>query len=83
MIATVNTKERRYYRRESKRIDGDPEKGGYIWPIVEGVKSLKFEYWDETKEIGTNRGKSWNSHENENEPLLPSRVRIIMELANR
>ena len=71
------------YRRESKRIDGDPEKGGYIWPIVEGVTSLKFEYWDETKEIGDDAWqRSWNSHENENEPLLPSRVRIIMELSN-
>jgi general secretion pathway protein J len=69
------------YRRESRRLDGKPDKGGFIWPIVEGVKTLRFEYWDDTKEIGDDAWqRDWDSHENEAEPLLPSRIRITLEL---
>jgi general secretion pathway protein J len=69
------------YRRESRRLDNKPDKGGYVWPIVEGVKSLKFEFWDDLKEIGGDAWeRDWDSHENELEPLLPSRIRITLEL---
>ena len=72
------------FRRESKRVDGKPDEGGFVWPVVEGIKDLKFEYWDDTKEIGDDAWQnSWNSHENENEPLLPSRVRITLELERK
>ena len=69
------------YRRESRWIDNQPDKGGYVWPVVEGVKSLKLEYWDDEKEIGDDAWqRTWDSHENELEPLLPARVRITLEL---
>ena len=69
------------YRRESRRLDNKPDKGGFIWPVVEGVKTLKFEYWDDEKEIGDDAWqRDWDSHENELEPLLPARVRITLEL---
>jgi general secretion pathway protein J len=69
------------YRRESKRLDGDPEKGGFIWPVLEGVKRLELEYWDDEKEIGDDAWQSdWDSHEDQNSPLLPARVRITIEL---
>ena len=69
------------FRRESKRIDDRPDKGGHIWPVVDGVKTFKIEYWDDSKEIGDDAWeRSWDSHENELEPLLPARVRITLEL---
>ena len=72
------------FRRESKRLDSDPERGGYIWPVLEGVKLIEFEYWDDDKEIGDESWQSsWNSHEDQNEPLLPARVRITIELETK
>lgn len=72
---------RTLFRRESRWIDDTPDKGGFIWPVVDGVKSLKFEYWDDEKEIGNDAWqRTWDSHEDENEPLLPKRVRITLEL---
>ena len=34
------------YRRESTRLDDDPEKGGYIYPVLNGVKTFELAYWD-------------------------------------
>ena len=69
------------FRRESRRLDNKPDKGGFIWTVVEGVKELKFEYWDDAKEVGGDAWqRDWDSHENELEPLLPSRIRITLEL---
>ena len=69
------------YRRESTRLDDDPEKGGYIYPVLRGVKTFELAYWDDAKEIGSDAWqRDWNSHENELEPLLPARVRITIEL---
>lgn len=68
------------YRRESKRIDDDPEKGGQVWPVLDGVKELKFEYWDDAKEIGDNAWESdWDSNDNQ---TLPARVRITLVLVS-
>lgn len=70
------------FRRESKRIDDDPERGGSIWPVVDGVLDFKLEYWDSDKEIGDDAWQNnWDSHENAESPVLPSRVRITLELA--
>ena len=69
------------YRRESTRLDDDPEKGGYIYPVLDGVKTFELEYWDDEKEIGSDAWQSdWDSHESEAEPLLPARIRITLEL---
>ena len=66
------------FRRESRRIDDRPERGGSIWPVVDGVKSFKLEYWDDSKEIGDDAWqRSWDSDDNK---LLPARVRITLEL---
>ena len=68
------------FRRESRRVDARPERGGHIWPVVDGVKELKFEYWDASSEIGDDAWRrSWDT-EGENEDLLPSRVRITLVL---
>jgi type II secretion system protein J len=66
------------YRRESKRLDSKPERGGATWPVVEGVKEFKLEYWDDSKEIGDDAWqRDWDSDDNE---LLPRRVRITLVL---
>ena len=66
------------FRRESRRVDDRPEKGGSIWPVVDGVKTFKLEYWDDSKEIGDNAWqRSWDSDDNQ---LLPARVRVTLEL---
>lgn len=71
-------KGRTLYRRESSRVDDKPDRGGTIWPVIQGVKTFKLEYWDETKEIGGEAWqRDWDSNDNS---LLPRRVRIILEL---
>lgn len=66
------------FRRESRRLDDRPKKGGMIWPVVEGVKEFKLEYWDDNKEIGDDAWQSdWDSKDND---LLPARVRVTIEL---
>lgn len=68
------------YRRESKRLDDDPEKGGSVWPVLDGVKELKFEYWDDAKEIGDDAWQAdWDSNDNN---TLPARIRITLVLAS-
>lgn len=69
------------YRRESRRLDDDPEKGGAVWPVLDGVKELKFEYWDDNKEIGDNAWqRDWDSQDMNNS--TPARVRITLVLAS-
>ena len=66
------------FRRESRRVDNRPDRGGSVWPVVDGVKTFKLEYWDDAKEIGDDAWqRSWDSDDNK---LLPARVRITLEL---
>jgi len=76
-------REKTLYRRESRRIDDKPERGGTIWPVVQGVKELKLEYWDDSAEIADDAWQSsWDS-DSDNEDLLPARVRITLVLEGR
>lgn len=69
------------YRRESRRIDDKPDEGGAVYPVLEGVKEFKIEYWDDNKEIGDDAWQSsWDSDDN---TLLPARVRITLVLASQ
>ncbi len=71
---------RTLFRRESKRVDNRPERGGYIYPVVSGVKEFKIEYWEDNGTGSDNWRRTWNSHDDPKEPLLPARVRITLEL---
>lgn len=72
---------RTLFRRESKRVDNQPERGGHIWPVIDGVKEFKLEYWDDKGGLGDDQWRrDWNSHDDPKEPLLPARVRITLEL---
>lgn len=69
------------FRRESGRIDSKPDRGGSTWPMIEGVKELKFEYWDDRKEVGEDAWTSdWDSDDNQ---LLPERIRITLVLERK
>ena len=69
------------YRRESTILDDKPKRGGHIWPGAQGVKTFRVEYWDDSKEIGDDAWtRTWDSHEDQNSPLLPARIRITLEL---
>lgn len=68
------------FRRESKRVDDRYDKGGTIWPVVDGVKEFKLEYWDETKAIGDDAWQSDWDTQSEDQDLLPSRIRITLVL---
>jgi general secretion pathway protein J len=73
-------KGRTLFRRESRRVDDKPDRGGAIWPVVEGVKEFTFEYWDDAKEVANDAWKrSWDS-DGEEKDLLPARVRITLVL---
>ncbi len=66
------------YRREASRIDDRPERGGAVWPVVHGVKELKFEYFDDKGDFG---GENWRSDwDSDDDDLLPQRVRITLIL---
>ncbi|MFN3197912.1 MAG: type II secretion system protein GspJ [Bradymonadia bacterium] len=68
------------FRRESKRLDDKYDKGGSIWPVVDGVRVFKLEYWDETKAIGDDAWQSDWDTQSDDQDLLPSRIRITLEL---
>jgi type II secretory pathway component PulJ len=69
------------YRREASRIDDRPKKGGAVWPVVDGVKELKFEYFDDKGDFG---GESWRSDwDSDDDELLPQRVRITLILESK
>lgn len=69
------------FRRESRRVDDRPDRGGSVWPVIDGVKTLKIEYWDDSKEIGDDAWqRDWDSDDNQ---LLPARVRVTLELERR
>ena len=66
------------FRRESTRVDNKPDQGGTVWPVIQGVKTFKLEYWEDSKEIGDDAWqRDWDSTE---ESLLPRRVRVTLEL---
>ena len=52
------------FRRESRRVDHRPDRGGVTWAVVDGVKTFRVEYWDDAKEIGGDAWqRSWDSDE--------------------
>ena len=58
-----------------------PNVAGTSGPVAQGIKEFRVEYWDDAKEIGDDAWqRTWDSHEDENSPLLPARVRITLEL---
>jgi len=62
-------------RRESAWVDGFPEKGGNVFPVLAGFKAIIFEYWDaQDREWG----RIWDSEATDRADTLPPKVRITM-----
>lgn len=67
-------------RREDAPIDDDPEEGGVLYAMLRDVESVRFEYWDPTREIaGEAWVRQWDAI-NDHDGQLPSRVRITLEV---
>lgn len=67
-------------RREDAPIDNDPEEGGVLYTLMEDVEDITFEYWDGTREIGSDAWtRQWNALD-DYEGVLPERVRITIEV---
>lgn len=65
-------------RRESPRIDNDPERGGVIDVLVPGVKSFTVSYFDDATEQWT---ETWDSTQATGQVgRLPPRVRVTLTL---
>jgi len=71
-------------RREDAPIDDEPQKGGTIMTLLEDVKSVEFEFWDDEK-ADTAAGSDawvtdWDSESSDQTLRIPSRVRIKIEI---
>jgi general secretion pathway protein J len=67
-------------RREQAPIDGDMQRGGYLYTLLQDVESLTFEYWNSEREIA---GDAWERSWDSTDPGvvgLPPRVRITLEI---
>lgn len=62
-------------RRESSWVDGFPEKGGNIFPVFSGFRSITFEFWDE---IDREWRPTWDSEGTDNADVLPPKVKITI-----
>jgi type II secretion system protein J len=64
-------------RRESSWVDGFPERGGNVFPILDDFKEITFEYWD-----ADNREwrSSWDSEGTDRADILPPKVKITMAI---
>lgn len=64
-------------RRESTQIDKNLQEGGASLPLLEGIDSLKVEYYDEKSKEWK---KNWDSRSVDFAGKLPAAVRVTIEL---
>jgi len=65
-------------RREQRRIDAEPERGGQVTILVEGVRQFELEYLDP---VTTDWVDSWDAAPNGTQAnRLPTQVRIRLEV---
>ena len=64
------------FRREKVRLDGEPDRGGARAVLCHHVKKLELSYWDWSKQEWV---REWSTAPGER-PLLPTRIRIRLEL---
>jgi len=66
-----------FFRRESLWVDEFPERGGNVYPVLRGFKSLLFEFWDENNKEWK---RTWDTESADNLNILPPKVKITMEV---
>jgi general secretion pathway protein J len=65
-------------RRESPRVDNDPERGGVIDVLIPGVKSFEVRFFDDVTEQWT---ETWDTTQSTGQVgRLPPRVRVTLTL---
>lgn len=64
-------------RRESPVLDKNLEEGGSAFPLLEGVRNLKIEYYDEK---GKEWKKEWDTKSVESGLKLPALIRVQVEI---
>ncbi len=65
------------YRRESLWVDEYPERGGNVYPVFRGFRSIVFEFWDERNREWK---PTWDTESSENLNILPPKVKITMSV---
>ena len=65
-------------KRESEMIDANLFEGGAIFTLVEDVKTLEFQYWDDKAQRWV---QDWNSDGGSYRDLFPKSVKIKLEVA--
>lgn len=69
--------ENHFYRRESLWVDEFPERGGNVYQVFSGFKSILFEFWDEKNKEWK---RVWDSESSDNLNILPPKVKITMDI---
>ena len=67
-------------KRESELIDADPFQGGTIIRLLDGVESIKFEYWEERQQRWVS---DWNSEGGSTFDRFPLQVRVSIAVAGQ
>lgn len=62
-------------RRESTWVDGFPERGGNVFPLLSGFKAVIFEYWDAADREWV---RVWDSEGTDRADTLPPKVKITI-----
>lgn len=62
-------------RREAPRIDEDPDEGGVTQVLAVGVKSLRFEFYDETQDRWID---DWDTQDRDFRGKLPMYVKVTL-----
>jgi prepilin-type N-terminal cleavage/methylation domain-containing protein len=65
-------------RRESPRLDPDPERGGAIDVLIPGIRQFELRFWDDAQERWI---ETWDTQQATGQSgRLPSRVRITLTM---
>jgi general secretion pathway protein J len=65
-------------RREQNRVDDDPQKGGRVQILIEGVSDFQLEYYDP---MSSEWIKTWNTTQVSDQPArLPLQVKITLSV---
>lgn len=65
------------YHREAQRIDGEPDRGGVIYPLAYNVRSLNFRYLDS---VSNDWSDEWDTRSGDTPYRLPRAIQIALVL---
>ena len=65
-------------KRESEIIDANLFEGGSIYTLVDNIRTLEFQYWDDKAQRWV---QDWNSDGGAYRDLFPKSVKVKIEIA--